>query len=75
RDAVNYYQRAIKRAPYMHELHYQLARAYSHLGQDAESKIQLELAMNNTQNEQARALYELKLQAYSNKLKHRNQQQ
>ena len=69
RDAVNYYRRAIKRAPYMHELHYQLARAYSHLGQDAESKIHLELAMNNTQNEQARALYQLKLQAYSSELR------
>ena len=75
RDAVNYYRRAIKHAPYMHELHYQLARAYSHLGQDAESKNQLELAINNTQNAQARAFYELELQAYSSRLKQRGMRQ
>ncbi len=67
-DAVNYYKRAIKRAPNTHELHYQLARAYSHLGKSAESKTQLELAMDNTQNEEKRALYEMKLRAYSSAL-------
>ncbi len=74
-DAVKYYRRAIKNAPYVHELHYQLARAYSHLGKSAESKIQLELAMNNTHNQQARSLYEKKLQTFSRRVELQEQSQ
>lgn len=65
REAENHYLRAIKITPYMHDLHYSLARVYSLLGKPKETKHQLELAMNYAQNNKSRSLYQRKLDAYS----------
>ena len=67
-NAVRYYRRAIKLAPYMHGLHYGLALVYSHLGKPREAEFQLELAMDNAQNEESRSLYQKKLEQYLAKL-------
>jgi tetratricopeptide (TPR) repeat protein len=67
-DAVRYYRRAIKIAPYMHDLHYALALVYSRLGKPKETEFQLELAMDNAQNEESRSLYQKKLEIYLAKL-------
>jgi tetratricopeptide (TPR) repeat protein len=67
-DAVRYYRRAIKIAPYMHDLHYALALVYSRLGKPKETEFQLELAMDNAHNEESRSLYQKKLDVYLAKL-------
>src|SRR5690606_9721405 len=60
-DAIRYYSRAIDLAPYLHEAHLGLARAYYEAGRLRAAERALETALENVFRPSTRNLYEAKL--------------
>ena len=59
--ARDMFAKEVARAPYYHEFHFWLAQAYLALGQIAEAKQQLALALEYSETGRERALYAAKL--------------
>jgi len=59
--ARDMFAKEVDRAPYYHEFHFWLAQSYLALGQIAEAKKQLALALEYSENGRDRALYAAKL--------------
>jgi tetratricopeptide (TPR) repeat protein len=59
--ARDMFAKEVDRAPYYHEFHFWLAQSYLALGQVAEAKKQLALALEYSENGRDRALYAAKL--------------
>ena len=62
RLAVRYYERALELAPYMHQVHLGLARAYYEAGELQRAKQALRDAVDNAFRSSTRSLYQAKLQ-------------
>lgn len=61
--AIEYYQKALELAPYLHEAHLGVAMAYYELGALDSADLALQLAINNSTRNSARKLYKGKLTA------------
>ncbi len=63
REAISYYKRAAKNAPYLHEANVGMALAYLKLGKLERGEDQLREALEKAQRRSTRSLYEAKLTA------------
>lgn len=63
--ALAYYRKANKVAPYLHEIHFRMARVHFELGQRARGEQQLEKARRKAWAESDKQRYQAKLQALS----------
>ena len=63
RDAISYYQKAVKIAPYMHESYAGMARAHYMLGNKTSAKRELKKAQKHSYQKSVQSLYEAKLMA------------
>lgn len=63
--AIKYYSRAIEVGPYLHELHFGLAKAYHALGQVKKAKIAMEQALSWTYIPEEQHLYQAKLSSFA----------
>lgn len=61
RDAISFYRRALKLAPYLHEAHWGVAKAYYELGDKIRAKRELEKAMEHANRPATRSRYQAKL--------------
>ncbi len=62
RLAISYYRRALELAPYLHEGHHGLARAYYEAGELERAQSALQDAIENAFRQSTRSLYQAKLQ-------------
>jgi Tfp pilus assembly protein PilF len=60
RQALNYFQKARRQAPYLHEAAVGLAKAYFNLGQKKQALEAMKEAMENSHDESVTALYQAK---------------
>ena len=66
RKAIDLFGKSVQLAPYLHEGHFGLAKAYYQLGNLTRAKHELEQAMSNAEAATTRELYEVKLAALRN---------
>jgi Tfp pilus assembly protein PilF len=66
REAVLYYKKAVKVAPYLHESYAGMAKAYYKLGNKSGAERELRNAQNYSFEESTRSMYQAKLMALSN---------
>lgn len=62
-DAIDYFNRAVDRAPYLHEAHVGLARAYYQVGRLRNAEAALQTALDKAFRRDTRNLYQAKLEA------------
>ena len=63
RDAISFYRKAVKVAPYLHEAYLGMAKAYYELGNMSSAKRQLKRALEHAKLESTKSLYQAKLMA------------
>jgi Tfp pilus assembly protein PilF len=63
RDAISYYEKAVKIAPYLHESYAGMARAHYMLGNKTSAKRELKKAQKHSYQKSVQSLYEAKLMA------------
>lgn len=63
--AIGLFRKSVQLAPYLHEGHFGLARAYYQLGNMKRAEQELEQALTNAVGSSARKMYEVKLAALS----------
>ncbi|NCF24036.1 MAG: tetratricopeptide repeat protein [Gammaproteobacteria bacterium] len=63
--AIGLFRKSVQLAPYLHEGHFGLARAYYQLGNIRRAEQELEQALTNAAGSTARKMYEVKLAALS----------
>lgn len=64
RRVIEYYQRALMLAPYLHEAHMGIASSWYQLGRQEEAEQALRSALELTSRRSSRKVYEAKLAAY-----------